>query len=473
VYWRGKKNRRLSILAVAPSKYEIKVDDQLDVDVYALAYGGEGIAKHNGLVIFVPEALPGDRVKIKIFQVKKRFARGGIIDVVKSSSKRISPFCLKAEQCGGCNWQHFDYGEQLKTKQAFVENAIQHVGKLKAIHICPTIKATQTQAYRHKIQIPFQQIDQELKAGFYAKQTHRIIPIEECPVQPAISNRVYKTFMELAKSYGFTGYQEEDHQGQIRHLVIRVGKNTKDVLVIIVTNGVSVPKLQDFAQALHQAVPEIVGIVQNVNQAVTNVILGPGFKTLYGRAYLYEEIRNIKYRISAESFFQVNPYQLDHLAETVMKYAALTGKEKVVDLYCGVGFFTFEAAKQARMVYGIENVANAIEDAKANKYLNQISNVEFKCQDATTGVDQLINKGFMPDVLILDPPRKGCDPKLLQKMTTWKTKRIVYVSCNPVTLARDLAVLNNAGYWIQQIQPIDLFPHTYHIESVASLIKKK
>lgn len=460
-------------MAVMPSRKEIKIGDQLEVTIYALAYGGEGIAKHEGLVVFVPEALPGDHVVVSIVQIKKRFARGELKRIIEPSNKRIEPFCSHADRCGGCHWQHFNYSHQLKAKQAFVENAVQHVGQLKAIHICPVIKAQQTQAYRHKIQIPFQQVDHRMQAGFYAKQTHQVVPIQTCPVQPALGNRIFKFFYELAKKYGYHGYNEMEHQGQIRHLILRLGKQTKEVLIIIVTNGIVLPKLNEFAQELHQVFPEIVGVVQNINQARTNVILGPGFKTLYGRSYLYEEIRGIKYRVSAESFFQVNPFQLEQLADTVLAYAALTGREKVVDLYCGVGFFSFEAAKRARMVYGIESVPGAIEDAQANKYLNQFDNVEFKCQDASNGVDQLIRRGFVPDVLILDPPRKGCDSGLLKKMAEWKTKRIIYVSCNPVTLARDLAVLNKIGYWVQQIQPIDLFPQTYHVESVASLVKKK
>ncbi len=451
----------------------IKVGDQLELEVYALAYGGEGIAKHQGLVVFVPEALPGDTVLVTILQVKKRFARGELNAIIKPSGKRVETFCNKAAVCGGCTWQHFNYPDQLKAKQAFVENALQHVGHLKAAHVLPVIKAVPNQGYRHKIQIPFQQIDGQLAAGFYSKKTHRVVPIEECPVQPGLGNKIFKTFLSLAQQYGYTGYDETTQSGQLRHLVIRLNKQLKEASVVVVTQEKDLPHLQELAQTLHQAIPEISGVVHNLNQAQTNVILGPHYKTLVGRSYLYEEIGGLKYRVSVESFFQVNPHQLGHLAQVVLNYAALNGYEKVVDLYCGVGFFTLEAARKARMVYGIENVPHAIEDAQANKHLNQFTNVEFKCQDATQGVEELIAKGFLPDVLILDPPRRGCDPQLLKKIMAWKTKRLVYISCNPVSLARDLALLTKGGYRIHQVQPLDLFPHTYHIESVASLVRSK
>ncbi len=461
------------ILAMTATQQRIKVGDRLELDVYALAYGGEGIAKHEGLVVFVPEALPGDKVLVTILQIKKRFARGELLEIITPSGKRTGPFCSKAGTCGGCTWQHFNYPEQLKAKQAFVENALQHVGHLKGVHVLPVIKAAPIQGYRHKIQIPFQQLDGHLAAGFYTKKTHQVIPIEECPVQPGLGNKIFKAFLALARQYGYTGYNETTHSGQLRHLVIRINKQVKEASVVVVTQERELPRLQELAQTLHQSIPEISGVIQNVNQAQTNVILGPYYKTLVGRPYLYEEIRGLKYRISVESFFQVNPHQLDHLAQVVLGYTALNGHEKVVDLYCGVGFFTLEAARKARMVYGIENVASAIEDAQANKHLNQFANVEFKCQDATEGVEALITKGFVPDVLILDPPRRGCDSQLLKKMMDWKTKRLVYISCNPVSLARDLALLTNGGYRVQQVQPLDLFPHTYHIESVASLVRNK
>jgi len=452
----------------------LTVGEELDLPVYALAYGGEGIAKHKGIVVFIPEALPGDLLRVRITQVKKRFARGELISILKPSPDRVTPFCPVAGSCGGCSWQNYTYPSQLKTKQEFVENALQHVGHLKAIPVAAPLKAAHQTGYRHKIQIPFQaKAGSDIQAGFYAKQSHSVVPMEECPVQPALGNRLFKHVRELAATCGYTGYDEAARTGQIRHLVIRVGLHTREVLAVIVTAAEELPRLQEFAGELQQRMPELVGVVQNVNAAATNVILGDSFKTLVGRPYLYEEIRGLRYRISAESFFQVNPHQLPNLVDAVLQAAGLSGRETALDLFCGVGFLTLEMAKVSRMVFGIECVGSAIEDAQANKHLNHFSNVDFMALDAAAGLDRLKSRGFSPEVVVLDPPRKGCEPELLVKLAAMHPKRIVYVSCNPVTLARDLAMLCERGYRVNGIQPVDLFPHTYHIESVAGLSRKK
>jgi 23S rRNA (uracil1939-C5)-methyltransferase len=462
-------------LAVDANAPILTVGEELVLSVYALAYGGEGIAKYKGMVVFISEALPGDKVQVRITQVKKRFARGDLMQVLEPSADRIQPFCPLAGNCGGCSWQHFAYHGQLKTKQEFVENALQHIGHLKTIPVLPPLKAVPQTGYRHKIQIPFQAgpVGEGIQAGFYAKQTHQVVVMDECPVQPALGNKLFRAVRELAKSFDYQGYHEELKTGQLRHLVIRVGLHTRELLAVLVTAVEDVPRLHEFASELQRRIPELVGVVQNVNPAVTNVILGPAFKLLAGRPFLYEEIRGLRYRISAESFFQVNPFQLPGLVEAVLQAASLTDRETALDLFCGVGFLTLELARKARMVFGIESVGAAIEDAQANKHLNNFSNVDFSAQDATAGLEKLASRGLMPDVAVLDPPRKGCEPELLKKLASLKPKRLVYVSCNPVTLARDLALLSERGYRINSIQPVDLFPHTYHIESVAGLTRKK
>jgi len=450
----------------------LSVGQKLTLSIYALAYGGEGIAKHNGVVVFVPEALPGDTALVRLTQVKQRFARGEIVEVVKPSPDRIPSLCPQAGACGGCTWQHLSYPAQLEAKRGFVENTLLHLGRLKQVRVLPTLKAFPQAGYRHKIQIPFQGGAQGLCSGFYAKHTHDVVPIEECAIQPAVGNRILRSVRELAEDFGYRGYRETDHTGQLRHLVIRLGLNTKEALVILVTMVRDLPRLADFAAELRKCVPELVGVVQNVNPEKTNVILGREFHLLSGRNHLYENIKGLRYRISAESFFQVNPYQLPALADTVLQAAALTGKETVVDLFCGVGALTLELARHSRLAIGVESVRSSIEDARANVHLNNLAGVEFLLADAGEGIAQLTAKGFKPDVVVLDPPRKGCDPKLLDRLAAWKPKRIVYVSCNPVTLARDLARLVRGPYQIQLVQPVDLFPHTYHVESVAGLALK-
>ncbi len=460
-------------MTVAAPESGLMVGAEIMLTVYALAYGGEGVAKHKGMVVFIPGALPGDEVRVRILRVKKRFARGEILQIIKSSLDRIPPFCSQAGICGGCTWQQLTYTAQLKAKQSLVENVLQHVGRLKSIPVHNIIKAAPLTGYRHKIQIPFQGEAGKIKAGFYTRQTHNIVPIEECPVQPAAGNRLFRAVQELVQEFEYSGYDEMKRQGQVRHLVIRLGLHTREMLAMLVTGESELPRIYEFAEELCHRIPEVVGVVQNINPAVTNVLLGPEFKLLAGRPYYYEEIRGIRYRISAPVFFQINPYQLSNLAEAVLQAAALTGRETVVDLFCGVGFLTLELARHARIVRGIESVSPAIEDALVNKHLNDFSNVDFIAGDAGEEVTRLRAKGFAPEVVVLDPPRKGCDPALLAKLRDWAPRRIVYVSCNPVALARDLAGLAEGGYQVNYIQPLDLFPHTYHVESVASLTRKK
>lgn len=450
----------------------VATGEEYTVAVYALAYGGEGLARHAGMVIFIPGAVPGDQVRVKIREVKPRFARGELLEVTASSEDRCPPFCPLAGRCGGCTWQHLSYPRQLEAKRLFIENSLQHVGHLKGVLVPPTLKASPLTQYRHKIQIPFQQRQGALVSGFYERQSHTIIPMEECPVQPALANRIYRAVRELAAGRRLPGFDPSQPGNQLRHLIIRIGSQTREALVMLVTRFREWPGLEEFAGELQQQIPELVGVVQNINPDATNVILGDEFRSLAGRPFLYEEVRGLKYRISAEAFFQVNPFQLTSLAESVLQAAALTGKETAVDLFCGVGFFTFELARKAKRVVGVESVPASVEDARANLHLNHVSNADFLALDATLGVETLAAKGFVPDVAVMDPPRQGCSPALLQKFRTWKPRRVVYISCNPVTQARDLGILSRLGYQVQTVQPIDLFPHTYHIESVAGLVRK-
>jgi len=454
-----------------PAKTSLLLNQEIDLSIYALAYGGEGIAKHEGMVVFVPGGLPGDTVRVKLTQVKSKFARGEWVKLLVPSPQRVEPFCAHADACGGCTWESLDYAQQLETKRTFVENALVHVGHLKNVSVSPTLKAVPQTGYRHKIQIPFQAGSDGLVAGFYAKSTHSIVPLESCPNQPDLGNKIYREAAALLRSYGFRGYNEARDTGQVRHLVIRLGANTREALAILVTRERDLPRLAEWAGELRQRVPALVGVLQNVNANRTNVILGTEMHTLFGRPFYFEQLRGLKYRGSADSFFQVNPFQMPAMAEAVLAGAALTGRETVVDLYCGVGWLTLEAARAARWCAGVECVRGAIDDARANAQLNNMSNVEFLTADAGSGAAQLRAKGMKPDVVFVDPPRKGCEPPVLDALLSLNPRRVVYVSCNPVTLARDLELLLARGYALKSVQPVDLFPHTYHVETVATLVK--
>jgi len=462
----------MRFLAHTRAVLDVAVGQEFTLAVYALAYGGEGIAKHQGLVFFIPETAPGDEVRARVVQVKKQFVRAEVLELIRASPERRTPFCPVAGACGGCSWQHMTYPAQLEAKRLLVENALLHVGRFKSAPVLPAMKSLAQTGYRHKIQIPFQAAAGRLLAGFYAKQSHRIVPFEDCPAQPAAGNRVFRAVRELAGEFGYRGYDEARHAGDLRHLVIRIGHQAGEAVAILVTAVEDVPRLAEFAAALSRRVPEVVGVVQNVNPQQTNVVLGRNFRLLHGRGCLYETVRGLRFRVSAPSFFQINPLQLPVLAETVLAAAQAGSRDTVLDLYCGVGWLTLELARLARRAIGVESAHSAVDDARTNLHLNHAANVEFLLADVCDGVRQLLAAGFKPDVVVIDPPRKGCAPGLLPLLRKLAPGRIVYVSCNPVTLARDLAVLCSGPYQVQSVQPVDMFPHTYHVESVASLVRK-
>jgi 23S rRNA (uracil1939-C5)-methyltransferase len=447
----------------------LKVGDHVDVQIESLAYGGEGIAKIDGFVIFVPDAVPGDRMTVTINQCKARFARGTLSTLLQPSPERREPFCIYHAQCGGCSWQYLEPAAQWHAKTHFVASALNHVGKLKDPEIKSIIPSPHEKGYRHKIQIPVQQHDDQLVAGFYAKQSHRVVPIETCPLQPELGNRILKTALALAAKHGLRGWDETTSGIQLKHLIIRLGLEHATALVVVVTSQPPHPALTAWAHELQTMHPEIVGVIQNTNTEKNNVILGKVFTSLSGKNYLHESIRGLSFRISAASFFQVNPFVLPAMMEAILAGAQLTGREKLVDLFCGVGWITLELAKQCQKVVGIESSKDAIADAISNARSNHIGNAEFYALDAGMGLIQLKARGFHPEVLVLDPPRKGCEPHVLRAIRQLAPQRIVYISCNPTTLARDLHYLHSNAYHVHWVQPVDVFPNTYHVESVAVL----
>ena len=446
--------------------------DTIEMTLTDLAYGGEALGRHEGLVVFVPNGAPGDRIRGRIRVRKPRFARADIGDMLEPSPDRITPVCPVAEECGGCTWQHLTYAAQLKAKEHFVRGSLHHVGRFRHATIRPILGAPSLFGYRHKLQIPIQDCGEGLVAGFYAPFSHRLVPITECPVQPAIGNRVLRAFLETARELGLSGYREADHVGQIRHLVIRVSRTTREVVAAVVTRENAFPEGGELAAAWQRRVPELVGVLQNVNPERTNVVLGPVWNVLSGQGTLRETIGDVTFRVSAESFFQVHPDQLPALVEIVREAVRPGPGTVVADLYSGVGLFSLPMARQGARLIGVESSAAAVADARANARDTGLDHVEFRQEDAAAGAERLQRAGFRPDAVILDPPRKGCPPALIETLRSWAPGRIAYVSCNPTALARDLAKLCRKTYRLAWVRPVDLFPHTYHVESVAALVRR-
>ncbi|MFA9558379.1 23S rRNA (uracil(1939)-C(5))-methyltransferase RlmD [Evansella sp. AB-rgal1] len=441
----------------------------VDVTFEDLTHDGAGVAKINGFPIFVQRALPGEASKVKIIKVKKNYAFGRLMETVKESPFRVAAPCPIFEQCGGCQMQHMSYGGQLKFKQKQVQDVLERIGGITNVKVHPTFGMDEPWRYRNKAQVPFGEEEGGLIAGFYAERSHRIIDMEACMIQNEKNDEVIKVVKDIAKKYGVRGYDDQKHKGTLRHVVTRHGKKTDELMVVIITKGKELPNKKNIVHEIREAIPNVKSIVQNINPKRTNVIFGDQTEVLWGEEVIYDFIGDIKFAISARSFYQVNPTQTEILYNKTLEYAGLTGHETVIDAYCGIGTISLFLAQKAKHVYGVEIVPEAITDAKNNAKLNNMDNVDFAVGEAEKVIPWWYSQGIRADVIVVDPPRKGCDEALLETIAKMKPERVVYVSCNPATLARDLKYLEGNGFETKEVQPVDMFPHTTHVENVALL----
>ncbi|WP_458414895.1 23S rRNA (uracil(1939)-C(5))-methyltransferase RlmD [Schinkia sp. CFF1] len=450
----------------------IQKNDVLDVTFEDLTHDGAGVAKVSGYPIFVPGGLPGEQAQIKVVKVQKGYGYGRILEFYKKSPDRVEPACPIYKQCGGCQLQHLSYEGQLKFKQKQVKEVLKRVGKLENITVHPVLGMMDPWKYRNKSQVPVGEMEGGLVAGFYQQRSHTIINMEECLIQADVNDRVVQGVKGIAEKYGIKAYHEGTHTGTLRHIVTRYGRKSKDVMVVLITRTEELPRKEHIIEEIHRSFPQVKSIIQNINPKRTNVIFGDKTKVLWGDEYLYDSIGDIQFAISARSFYQVNPEQTKVLYDKALEYANLTGEETVIDAYCGIGTISLFLAQKAKKVYGVEIVPEAIEDAKRNAKLNYMNNVDFEVGKSEDIIPAWHKQGIQADVIVVDPPRKGCDRELLQTIIEMKPKRVVYVSCNPGTLARDLRILEDGGFKTVEVQPVDMFPHTAHVECVVGIYLK-
>ncbi|QEK13580.1 23S rRNA (uracil(1939)-C(5))-methyltransferase RlmD [Crassaminicella thermophila] len=449
----------------------VKKDQIYSMKIEDIGHKGEGIGKIEGFTVFADGGIVGDLVKVKITVVKKNYAVGKIIKIEEPSPDRIDPICSIAYVCGGCQIQHMDYSGQLRIKEKKVKDNLERIGKLKNVTIHKVLGMTNPYRYRNKAQFPVGTADKSV-IGFYKRKTHDIVDIETCHIQHDVNDKIIKIIRDYINKHKISTYDEKTGKGLIRHILTKVGFTTGEIMVVIITNGKNLPNKGELIEALLDEIPQIKSIVQNINTKRTNRILGQECITLYGEDKIVDYIGDLKFNISPLSFFQVNPIQTKVLYEKALEFADLNGEETVYDIYCGIGTISLFLAQKAKYVHGIEIVDEAIQDAKENARINGIENVNFYTGAAEEVVPKLYEKGLKADVVVLDPPRKGCDEKVLDTIVNMNPERIVYVSCNPSTLARDLKYLDEKGYKAVEVQPVDMFPHTMHVESVV-LIKRK
>lgn len=435
------------------------------VDIVDIGQGGVGIGKYEGFTVFVEGGLIQDKVKVRINKSKKNYAVGDIVEIIEKSPFRVDRICSDdLKDCGGCQIQELDYNKQLELKTNEVKQVISRIGKLENVKIHETIGMQSPCRYRNKAQFPIQNINGSTAIGFYKKKSHDVIPTDMCVIQHDINDKIIKIIKTYIQAYNVSIYNETTHTGVLRHLVTKVGFTTNEVMVVLVANGTNLPHLNELASVLKENIPGFKTLVLNVNKAKTNVILGKENKVIYGNGKINDYIGDLVFEISPLSFFQVNPVQTEVLYNKVLEYAELKENDTVFDIYCGIGSISLFLAQKATKVYGIEIVEDAIKDAKINAKLNNLNNVEFYVGKAEEVVPKMYSEGKTANVVVVDPPRKGCDEKVLDTIVSMKPDRVVYVSCNPSTLARDLAYLDERGYKCVEIQPVDMFPHTMHVE---------
>ena len=444
------------------------------VDIVDIGQGGVGIGKYEGFTVFVDGGLVQDKIKVKITKSKKNYAVGDIVEIIEKSPFRVERKCSESlRQCGGCQIQELDYQKQLDVKTNEVKQVISRIGKLDDVVIHDTLGMEHPFRYRNKAQFPIQKKDNMPVIGFYKKKSHDLISTDECIIQHEVNDKIIKIIKTYIRAYNVSIYDEKTHKGLLRHLVTKVGFTTGEVMIVLVANGKKLPYLKELASVLKENIPGFKTLVVNVNTQKTNVILGKENIVAYGDGMIRDYIGELVFEISPLSFFQVNPLQTEVLYNKALEYANLGENDTVFDIYCGIGTISLFLAQKAKKVYGIEIVEDAIKDAKRNAKINNMDNVEFYVGKAEEVVPKMYKEGKRANVVVVDPPRKGCDEKVLDTIVSMEPDRVVYVSCNPSTLARDLAYLNERGYKCHEIQPVDMFPNSVHVENVAWLSKEK
>ncbi|MBU5671057.1 23S rRNA (uracil(1939)-C(5))-methyltransferase RlmD [Paenibacillus brevis] len=520
---KGQADERLEGVPVAKN-------DVVTLEMVGMNHDGEGVGRVEGYTLFVQAALPGEVIQAKVLKTKKQYGYAKLLKIVEPSPERVPAPCAIYDQCGGCQLQHLSYEGQLAWKRQHVVDALERIGKLRiageqkdsylraattdgervatevyaagkatgssrdgsdhsrfnsgdllgatadsfseGIRVLPTLGMDEPWRYRNKGQVPIGAADGGLVGGFYARGSHRIVDMETCLIQHEDNDAAVAVVKQLGSELGISAYNEETGRGLLRHVVVKKAFRTGEMMLVLVTNGRDIPHLDAWIGSIRERLPDVVSICQNMNTKRTNVIFGDETLVLWGRDVIYDYIGDVQFAISARSFYQVNPVQTEALYRKTVEYAGLTGKETVIDAYCGIGTISLFLAQHAEQVYGVEIVKEAIEDARVNAELNGMKHVTFEVGASEDVIPRWKSEGIEADVIVVDPPRKGCDPRLLDTILEMKPERVVYVSCNPATLARDLRVLEDGGYTTVEVTPVDMFPHTVHVEVVIGMQRK-
>ena len=445
----------------------VNKNDEFKLNITGYTSEGGGVGKFDGQAIFVENTAVGDEILCHIIKAKKTYAIGKAVKIIKPSKSRIEPQCDAFKSCGGCSFGHIKYEEELKYKAQKVEDAFKRIGGISPV-FKPIISSPETTRYRNKAQYPVRRENGILNIGFYAKKSHRVIDGGDCLLQPTDFTDIIEIFRKWINDNNITVYSEALNKGLIRHIYLRKAFATGEIMACVVINGTTIPNSDELIEALKE-IEGFKTLVVNINREATNVVLGNTCNAIYGDGYITDILCGVKIKLSPLSFYQVNRNGAELLYKKAAEYVAPTSDQTILDLYCGTGTIGLSMANSVKELVGVEIIPEAIEDAKVNAQLNNINNARFICGDASIAAEELKNEGIKPDTVILDPPRKGCAEELLKTVAEINPQKIVYVSCDPATLARDCARLLDSGYVVQEVTPVDMFPRTHHVECVALL----
>ncbi len=442
----------------------------ISVEIVAMSHEGEGIARHNNMAVFIPMTAVGDKLTAKVVKVLKNRAYAIVTELSSPSDKRCEDDCPVYRRCGGCSLRHVQYSHELVVKNGWVGDNLKRIGGVD-IPLEPIIASPSYERYRNKAQYPVRLVDGKVQVGFFSRRSHAVVPVEDCLLQPAVFGEIAKALVRYMESCGVAPYDEETQRGIVRHLYIRLGEKTGQIMVCVVINARKLPREELLLAQLREVCPDLETLVVNINQENTNVILGKETIVLHGRGYIEDELAGIRVRISPASFYQVNRSAAELLYRAAREYAQPSKEDTVLDLYCGAGTIGLSMADVAGQVVGVEVVPQAVEDAKRNARLNGIQNARFFQGDAADAAARLAEEGLRPNIVLLDPPRKGVTEALIVEVVGMQPDKVVYISCNSATLARDVKIFAQQGYMVKKARAADLFPRTAHVESVVLLVR--
>ena len=442
--------------------YKVKVED--------ITFEGFGVARAENMVLFIPNAIKDDVILAKVLKLKKNYAYAKIEEFITKSPARVNPECNCFEKCGGCVFRNISYSDELKIKQNYVGQTLKKIAGLSDINLLDIIKSPESNFYRNKVMLPIREINGKVHFGFFKQKSHNFVPLKECYLQPEIFTNILKFIINYMQENKIPAYDEANGSGVIRNIYLR--QAGKEILLCIIINKSDFNFKQDFISKITQKFKEIVGVVLNFNLKQTNVVLGENYKTIYGRDYIFENLLGYKFKISADSFFQVNTKQTENLYKQAIEFADINKNETLLDLYCGTGTIGLTMANKAKELIGVEINKSALNNAKENAKINKINNAKFYCMDAKNAFKIIKEENKLIDTVILDPPRKGLSSSLINDISNNKIKKVVYISCNAATLARDLKEFIKNDYKVIKVQPVDMFPRTGHVETVVLMSMK-